>query len=81
VPIPPEFDLEALVQKSTNFNHAPRISIEKLKDYPSQHFEALVLNRVIREGKPLVIEGWEKRLSPQHFSRSWLEENMGTKSE
>lgn len=52
-----------------------------LKDHPSHQFEALVLNHVIREGKPLVIEGWGESLPPWIFSKQWLEDNLGTKHE
>jgi hypothetical protein len=79
VPITPEFDLEALVNNSNNFDYVARIPVELLETQPSHQFEALIFNQVIREGRPLVIEGWGKSLAPWLFSKKWLEDNLGTK--
>lgn len=79
VPIPPDFDLSALVENTSNFDYVTRLSTEKLKEHSIQSFEALILAVVIQSGKPLVIEGWGSSLPPWLFSKRWLEENLGTK--
>lgn len=79
VPISPDFDLQALIDSHETFDHATRIPLSVLRDHPSHQFEALVLNQVIKEGKPLVIEGWGESLDPNIFSKVWLEQNLGTK--
>jgi len=79
VPISPDFDLKALVDSSNNFDFVTRIPLSVLNNHSSHQFEALVLNQVIREGKPLVIEGWAENLDPAVFSRKWLEDTLGSK--
>jgi hypothetical protein len=79
VPISPDFDLNALVENTNNFDYVTRLSTEKLKEHSIQSFEALVLAVVIQSGKPLVIEDWGSSLPPWLFSKKWLEDNIGTK--
>ncbi|KAI1004580.1 hypothetical protein K3495_g3633 [Podosphaera aphanis] len=81
VPLPPNLDVHAIVEKTDNFKLVPRISVEKLKHSSTQSFEALVREVVIRGGKPLVIEGWHSKLSSSLLSKHWLEEVLGTKHE
>ncbi|PBP20127.1 AT hook domain-containing protein, partial [Diplocarpon rosae] len=81
VPVPPDFELSALVESSDNFDYVTRLSTEKLKEHSIQSFEALVLAVVIQSGKPLVIEDWGEALPPWLFSKGWLERNLGTKPE
>ncbi|KAF4631301.1 hypothetical protein G7Y89_g6829 [Cudoniella acicularis] len=81
VPIPPDFDLSALVENTSNFDYVTRLSMEKLKEHSIQSFEALVLAVVIQSGKPLVIEDWGSTLPFDLFSKDWLEQNLGTKPE
>jgi hypothetical protein len=78
VPIPPNFDLAALVENSKNFDYVTRLSTNKLKEHSIQSFEALILAIVIQSGKPLVIEDWQGSLPPLLFGRKWLEDNVGT---
>ncbi|KUJ18165.1 uncharacterized protein LY89DRAFT_732855 [Mollisia scopiformis] len=77
VPIKPDFDLDALVEDTHNFDYVTRLSADKLEEHSIQSFEALVLQIVIENGKPLVIEDWGSRIPPWLFSKEWLEENMG----
>ncbi|KAE8452892.1 hypothetical protein EG329_013164 [Mollisiaceae sp. DMI_Dod_QoI] len=77
VPISPDFDLDALVNSTDNFDYVTRLSTEKLQEHSIQSFEALVLTIVIQTGKPLVIENWGSSLPPWLFSRGWLEEHLG----
>ncbi|KAH6682982.1 hypothetical protein B0J14DRAFT_135794 [Halenospora varia] len=81
VPISPDFDLNALVENTDNFDWVTRLSTEKLKEHSVQSFEALVQALVIQSGKPLVIEDWRSALPQKLFSRAWLEESLGTKPE
>lgn len=81
VPIPPDFDLDALVQELHNFDTVTRIPTEKLREHSIQSFEALVEAIVIETGKPLVIENWGSSLPPWLFSREWLEQNLGKERE
>ncbi|KAK2625790.1 hypothetical protein QTJ16_005102 [Diplocarpon rosae] len=79
VPVPPDFDLPALVESCDNFDYVTRLSTEKLEEHSIQSFEALILAVVIQSGKPLVIEDWGEVLPPWLFSKGWLERNLGTK--
>lgn len=81
VPIPPEFDLHALVENTSNFDYVTRLSTEKLKEHSIQSFEALVLAVVIQSGKPLVIKDWGESLPPWLYSPGWIQENLGSKRE
>jgi hypothetical protein len=42
-------------------------------------FEKLVLIHVILGGKPLVIEGYERRLDRWTYAVQWLRDNVGSK--
>ncbi|CAG8979365.1 hypothetical protein HYALB_00002491 [Hymenoscyphus albidus] len=81
VPIPPDFDLAALVDVTPNFDYVTRLSVEQLKLHTIQSFEALVVALVIQSGKPLIIEDYGSALPPDLFGRTWLESNLGTKPE
>lgn len=81
VPIPPDLDLSALVENTTNFDYVTRLPFEVLKEHSAQSLEQLVLLHVVKGGKPLVIEGWGPSLPSSIFNPKWLEENLGTKGE
>lgn len=81
MPISPDFDLNALVKNTSNFDWVTRLSTEKLKEHSPQSFEALVQGFVIQGGRPLVIEDWGSILPQGLFSRAWLEKFLGTKPE
>lgn len=77
-PIPPDLDLQAIVDRTPNFEFARRIPVHKIRKL---EFERLVYYQVIKQGKPLVIEGWQNRLPPTLFSAQWLEETYNKKRE
>lgn len=78
-PIPPDLDLNALVEATENFDYVARISAKKIKELGIDDFERVVLQHVIIGGKPLVVDGWDAELPPWTFSPTWLIENVGTK--
>lgn len=81
VPIPPDLDLSALVENTTNFDYVTRLPREMLKEHSIQHLEQLVLLHVVIGGKPLVIENWGDVLDSRLFSPQWLQDQMGKKGE
>jgi hypothetical protein len=72
-PIPPDLDLDDLVDRASNFEWVLRISAAQIRNIGQQEFEKLVLYHVIQGGKPLVIEKWNDRLPKSLFSAEWLE--------
>lgn len=80
-PIPPDIDLESLVDSTARFKWAQRVSWEQIQNFGASKFEKLVLIHVIQGGKPLVIEGWNKQLPKDLFSASWLEKTYDKKQE
>jgi hypothetical protein len=79
VPVPPDLDLDALVENTSNFDYVTRLPREILQEHSIQHLEQLVLLHVVIGGKPLVIENWGDVLNPSLFSPQWLQEHMGKK--
>ncbi|KAL8701744.1 MAG: hypothetical protein Q9201_004747 [Fulgogasparrea decipioides] len=80
-PISPDLDLDALVQQTPNFEYVTRISCDMIETQGLETFEKLVLLHVILGGKPLVIEGFHKRLDEWTFTSGWLQDNHGKKYE
>ncbi|KAI4129340.1 MAG: hypothetical protein LQ338_002285 [Usnochroma carphineum] len=80
-PISPDLDLDALVQQTPNFEYVTRISCDMIETQGLETFEKLVLLHVIIGGKPLVIEGFHKRLDEWTFTSQWLQDNHGKKFE
>ncbi|KAL9021320.1 MAG: hypothetical protein Q9185_001430 [Variospora sp. 1 TL-2023] len=80
-PISPDLDLDALVQQTPNFEYVTRISCDMIETQGLEVFEKLVLIHVILGGKPLVIEGFHKRLDEWTFTSGWLHDNLGKKFE
>lgn len=80
-PIPPDFDLHALVDETPNFDWVVRISISQIRRLGTTGFEKLVQLHVIEGGRPLVIEGWNKVLPESIFSANWLESVYDKKQE
>ena len=72
-PIPPDLDLNALVEKTQNFQWVQRITAAQIRSIRVEDFENLVKVHVIQRGKPLVIEQWNDRLPKPLFSAKWLE--------
>lgn len=78
-PISPDLDLDALVQQTPNFEYVTRISCDMIETQGLETFEKLVLLHVIIGGRPLVIEGFHKRLDEWTFTSGWLQDNHGKK--
>lgn len=77
-PLPPDLDLQGLVDRTPNFEFAQRIPASKIRRL---EFEKLVWYQVIKQGKPLVIEGWQGKLPKSLFSPQFLEANYNKKRE
>lgn len=75
-PIPPDLDLYSLVDRTPNFEWALRIHASKVR---RTEFDQLVYFSVFKQGRPLVIEGWDGKLPKSLFSAQWLEENYNKK--
>lgn len=69
-PIPPDLHLEGLVDRTPNFEWVQRIPANKIRKL---EFEKLVWYQVVKQGKPLVIEGWNSKLPKSLFSAQYLE--------
>ncbi|KAL1304576.1 hypothetical protein AAFC00_003548 [Neodothiora populina] len=80
-PIPPDLDINALVEHTPNFQYADRISCEEIARNGIEEFERLVQHHVINRGYPLVIDGYENLLDPWTFTPKWLRDNVGSKVE
>ncbi|KAL2223497.1 hypothetical protein M432DRAFT_645171 [Thermoascus aurantiacus ATCC 26904] len=80
-PISPDLDVAALVESTPNFEFAVRIHCDAIDEQGLENFEKLVLLHVVLGGKPLVIEGYDKRLEKWIFSEQWLRDNYSTKTE
>lgn len=78
-PISPEFDLDALVEETPNFQYVDRISCDMIDQQGLEAFDRLVLLHVVIGGKPLVIDGYQSRLDPWTYSSKWLQDNLGDK--
>lgn len=78
-PIPPDLDLNALVDRTPNFKWVQRVSRNQIRNLGQQEFEKVVLMHVILGGKPLVIDGWESVLPKWLFSADWLEKTYDKK--
>lgn len=75
-PIPPDLDLEALVDRTPNFEWVQRIPANKIRKL---EFEKLVWYQVVKQGKPLVIEGWNSKLPKSLFGTQFLESTYNKK--
>lgn len=80
-PISPHLNLHRLVEAYDHFDFCTRIPFEAIQDFGVDSFEKLVKKHVITEGKPLVIEGFERILDRWTFSSKWLKDNVGDKVE
>lgn len=78
-PIPPDLDLEALVEKIPNFEYVIRITTEQIAEEGQDEFEKLVVSHVVLGGRPLVVEGLGTNLPPWLYNPTWLVENIGKK--
>ena len=78
-PISPDLDLAALVEETPNFKYVDRIACEQIEHQGLEAFEKLVLLQVVIKGKPLIVEGFHRRLDQWTFTTQWLRDNVGTK--
>jgi hypothetical protein len=78
-PISPDFDVKSLVESTPNFEWVVRIDCDMIDHQGVEAFEKLVLIHVILGGKPLVVEGYERRLDRWTFAVQWLRDNLGSK--
>ncbi|ROV97740.1 hypothetical protein VMCG_07435 [Cytospora schulzeri] len=77
-PVPPDLHLEGLVDRTPNFEWVQRIPANKIRKL---EFEKLVWYQVVKQGKPLVIEGWNSKLPKSLFSAQYLEDTYNKKQE
>ncbi|KAH8899471.1 hypothetical protein GQ53DRAFT_677069 [Thozetella sp. PMI_491] len=80
-PIPPDLDLDDLVDRTPNFEWVTRVSAASIRGLDPQDFEQLVQYHVVQAGKPLIIEHWNDRLPASLFSRDWIEATCDKKQE
>ena len=80
-PIPPDLDLDALVDSTPSFEWVVRVSAAQIRNLGPLEFEKLVTIHVINGGRPLVIEKWNGRLPRELFSADWLETGYDKKQE
>lgn len=78
-PIPPDLDLQTLVEETPNFEYVTRVSCDMVEQQSMEAFEKLVLLHVIIGGKPLVIDGFQHKLDGWTFGSHWLQDNCGDK--
>lgn len=78
-PLPPDLDLNALVESTPNFEYVTRIPCDMIEQQGLEAFEKLVLLHVVIGGKPLVIDGFHRRLDEWTFTPQWLKDNVGNK--
>lgn len=76
-PIPPDLDLDELVEATPNFQYVDRISCEMIEQQGMDQFDKLVLIHVVIGGKPLIVDEYHIKQNPWIFSSKWLEDNHG----
>jgi hypothetical protein len=80
-PISPLLNIQRVVETTPNFEFAMKITCDAVDEFPLEQFERLVLYQVVLTGRPLVIEGFHKRLNKDMFSEKWLREKYSSKGE
>ncbi|PYH41801.1 putative JmjC domain protein [Aspergillus saccharolyticus JOP 1030-1] len=80
-PLSPDLDVKALVESTPNFEYVTRIHCNTIDANGLDDFEKLVALLVVRLGKPLVVEGFDKRLDNTLFSEKWLRGHYSAKTE
>lgn len=78
-PIPPDIDVNALVESSPNFQHVDWISRECFNQWNMEQFDRIIRKHVVLGGKPLIIKGYSELLDKDMFSAKWLAKNHGSK--
>ncbi|OOF97715.1 hypothetical protein ASPCADRAFT_141260 [Aspergillus carbonarius ITEM 5010] len=80
-PFSPDLDIKTLVESTPNFEYAARIHCDAISENGLEIFEKLVLLHVVRGGKPLVVEGFDRWLDSSIFSEKWLRSHYSAKTE
>ncbi|KAG6017998.1 hypothetical protein E4U43_007964 [Claviceps pusilla] len=80
-PLPPDLDLQNLVEQTPNFKWVQRVSRHQIRSLGQLEFEKLIKIHVVDGGKPLVIDGWEAMLPRWLFNAKWLEQTYDKKQE
>ena len=78
-PLPPDLNVAVLVEETPNFEYVVRISAETVEEQGLDAFEKLILLHVILGGKPLIVEGFDRKLDKWTFTSQWLKDNCGQK--
>lgn len=78
-PIPPDVDINALVDSTPNLQWAQRVPRSMILQLQPGQFEKIITTHVITGGKPLVIEGWDEVLPKDLFNANWLEDTYDKK--
>lgn len=79
-PMPPDLDIDYVVDTTENFQFADRITCDSLDRFSLEQFEKLAHFQVVLTGRPLVVEGFQQRLDKDLFSEKWLREKYSSKS-
>ncbi|KAF4125942.1 LOW QUALITY PROTEIN: Zinc-finger domain of monoamine-oxidase A repressor R1 [Geosmithia morbida] len=80
-PIPPDLDLDGLVDRTPNFKWVQRVTRSQIRNLGQREFEKVVLMHVLLGGKPLVIGRWNDVLPNWLFNVNWLEKTYDKKEE
>lgn len=79
-PIPPDFDINHLVESNEHFEWVTRVGYDIIANQSPDQLEKLVRYHVISKGLPLIIDGYSERLDPWIFTPKWLRDNHGESS-
>jgi hypothetical protein len=79
-PISPDLNITDLVESTPNFEFVSRINCNSIDTNGLESFEKLVWLHVVRGGKPLVVEGFNRRLDSHVFTEKWLRRHYADKS-
>ncbi|KAG6104326.1 hypothetical protein E4U14_005771 [Claviceps sp. LM454 group G7] len=80
-PLPPNLDLQHLVDQTPNFKWVQRVSRNQIRSLGQLEFEKLIKIHVVDGGKPLVVDGWDAVLPKRLFNARWLEQAYDKKQE
>lgn len=80
-PLPPNLDLQHLVDQTPNFKWVQRVSRNQIRSLGQLEFEKLIKIHVVDGGKPLVVDGWDAVLPKRLFNARWLEQAYDKKRE
>jgi hypothetical protein len=78
--MPPDLDIDYVVDTTENFQFADRVTCDSLDRFSLEQFEKLAHFQVVLTGRPLVVEGFQQRWDKDLFSEKWLREKYSSKS-